>query len=157
MASYTPHPQTSETREKIRQARKGVKHDEKRVEHIRIGIQRARAEGRYRRDPGSHTRGKPSHRAVPSGTERIVKDGRVIVKCPDGKWRYRSRLIWAAAYGPLSSHNIIHHVNENPMDDRLENLQLVSRAEHARIHNTPELARARQAAGVAARKRNGTY
>jgi hypothetical protein len=34
----------------------------------------------------------------------------------------------------LESTEIVHHINGDPMDDRLENLQVVSRAEHAAIH-----------------------
>lgn len=102
-------------------------------------------------------RDKPHPFAVPTGTERIVKDGRVSVKCEDGKWRYRSRLVWEAANGPIPPGILIHHGNENPIDDRLENLMAVTRAEHARIHSTPEVARERQRRTVDARKRNGSY
>jgi len=31
---------------------------------------------------------------------------------------------------------IIHHINENPLDNRIENLKIVSRGEHTVIHNT---------------------
>lgn len=155
--THTHHSPSQQVRERISQKLKGVKHSDERKANIAAGIQRARNQGRYRRDPGSHTRGKPSRRALPVGARRVVKDGRVQVKCADGKWRYRSRIVWQEAYGPLTSADIVHHVNHNPMDDRLENLQRVTRAEHARIHNTPEVARARQTAAVAARKRNGTY
>lgn len=147
---------TPESREKIRKALTGVKHSDERRQNISEGKKRNAAEGRVF-DIAAYMRDKPHPFAVPPGTERIVKDGRVSVKCNDGKWRYRSRLVWEAANGPIPPGGIIHHVNERPLDDRLENLQLVTRAEHARIHSTPEIARERQALGVAARKRNGTY
>ena len=100
---------------------------------------------------------QPHPFAVPAGTERIVKDGRISIKCGDGKWRYRSRVIWAAANGPIPRGYVIHHINENPLDDRLENLQMLTNAEHMRLHATPERMRAQQVRVVAARKRNGTY
>ena len=34
----------------------------------------------------------------------------------------------------LRPDEIVHHINRDPLDDRIENLQLVSRGEHNRIH-----------------------
>lgn len=148
---------TPESREKIRESLTGVKHNEERRRNISKGKKLAIANGGNVFDLAAHMRTRPHPFAVPAGTERIVKDGRMSVKCEDGKWRYRSRLVWTAANGPIPPGGIIHHVNEKPLDDRLENLQLVSRAEHARIHSTPAIARERQLLAVEARKRNGTY
>lgn len=36
----------------------------------------------------------------------------------------------------LESHEIVHHRDEDPSNNAIENLQLVTRAEHARIHDT---------------------
>ncbi len=35
----------------------------------------------------------------------------------------------------LLSKEIVHHINENKLDNRIENLQIVSRSEHNRIHD----------------------
>jgi hypothetical protein len=47
---------------------------------------------------------------------------------------------------PLTSEELVHHINDDPTDDRLENLQVVSRAEHLTMHRTPEMEAARIAA-----------
>lgn len=36
----------------------------------------------------------------------------------------------------LTSSEVVHHRNENKRDNRLENLQVMTRAEHARLHQT---------------------
>lgn len=103
-----------------------------------------------------YMRTRPHPFAKPIGYTRIA-NGHTQIKCEDGKFRYRARVVWAAANGPIPKGRLIHHRNEDPHDDRLENLQMVTRAEHAAIHATPERMRTQQLLGVAARKRNGTY
>lgn len=52
-----------------------------------------------------------------------------------GQYIKRSRIIMEKHIGrPLSSNDIVHHINGIKNDDRIENLQLVSRSEHVRIH-----------------------
>ena len=35
----------------------------------------------------------------------------------------------------LETHELVHHINGVKTDDRIENLQIVSRSEHAKIHH----------------------
>lgn len=48
----------------------------------------------------------------------------------------RSHLIIEKAIGRyLTSEEVVHHINNNPSDDRIENLKILTRSEHARYHN----------------------
>ena len=43
---------------------------------------------------------------------------------------------WEARNGPISEGHIVHHVNNDPSDNRIENLVCVSWSEHARLHQS---------------------
>lgn len=62
--------------------------------------------------------------------------------------------MWEAAYGPIPKGMVIHHVNHDPFDDRLDNFQLLSNGDHTRHHADSERSRAAQKLGVASRLRN---
>ena len=54
----------------------------------------------------------------------------------DGKWILRSRVIMQRHLGrALSSDEIVHHINDDKLDDRIENLQVMSNSEHSTMHN----------------------
>src|SRR4051794_14371163 len=49
--------------------------------------------------------------------------------------KYRYRLVMEEALGrPLSPKEIVHHKNEDTLDDRLENLEVKAQGRHARDH-----------------------
>ncbi len=73
--------------------------------------------------------------------EGLLKTGRFRVYRPDfpnadGCGRaYRYHVVWWLAYGEVILPGMhMHHKNGNPLDDRLENLELLTAAEHGRIH-----------------------
>ena len=48
------------------------------------------------------------------------------------------RYVWIKHYGPIPRGYDIHHINENKHDNRIENLKLLSRKEHIKIHKLGE-------------------
>lgn len=70
----------------------------------------------------------------------ITKHGYRRVQMPGTrKLRMEHVLVWEAHYGPVPPGKELHHRNGNKLDNRIENLQLVTRLEHKRIHSGCEL------------------
>jgi len=69
-------------------------------------------------------------------------DGRAMVRLYSG-WMYRAHAVWIAAHGPIPEPGLgrhrhqyrIHHINGDPLDDRLENLALMTGLEHIKLHH----------------------
>lgn len=54
--------------------------------------------------------------------------------------RYEHRDVWAAANGPIPRDHQVHHKNKVRDDNRLENLECMSRSAHMRFHGfSPEM------------------
>lgn len=47
---------------------------------------------------------------------------------------YRHREVWEAAYGPIPPGMVIHHIDHDRCNNRLDNLAMMDRATHNRIH-----------------------
>jgi hypothetical protein len=74
----------------------------------------------------------------PVGTVTVRRrrgEDRAWVKVAEPKtWRPRAIATWEAAHGSVPAGMVVHHINRDPLDDRLENLELLSRAAHVREH-----------------------
>lgn len=45
------------------------------------------------------------------------------------------RLVWEAAHGPIGPDVVIHHINGDKLDNRLENLMAMSHSDHRSLHD----------------------
>lgn len=51
----------------------------------------------------------------------------------------RNRLVWEAMNGPIPPGFVVHHINRDRADDRIENLELMRNGDHAHHHRRPKL------------------
>lgn len=84
------------------------------------------------------TQFKPGNRPTtwkPVGTERINTDGYIEVKFADVpgpnslRWRCKHLLLWESVHGPMPEHHAVVFINGDKRDIRIENLELITRAE----------------------------
>ena len=73
------------------------------------------------------------------GHSYIKKDGRGVARwhtVKDGRWRPRSCVIVEEILGRLLERGeVVHHINGDVLDDRPENLQLMKKSDHVRLHH----------------------
>jgi hypothetical protein len=70
---------------------------------------------------------------------RYVQDGHWMLRWNAGGGRhiyqFEHRRIWEDTNGPIPDGFIIHHINHDPLDNRIENLQLMRRGDHIAHHS----------------------
>lgn len=88
---------------------------------------------------GTFQKGQDAHNLVPVGTIRLRThrgdQERAWIKVAEpSEWRQRSVVVWEEAYGPVPDGSVVHHRNRDALDDSLENLECLTRAEHLLEH-----------------------
>lgn len=70
------------------------------------------------------------------------EDGYIRIHWRDGKrvlGKYLHIAVWEAFNGEVPNGYDVHHINHNPSDNRLENLELITKTEHAIMHNKDKI------------------
>ena len=127
-------PEFAEKQRKAHQFRKGHtpfnKGRELRYWMSAEGIERS-SKGRFL--PGTTSEENPNSRKnKPVGHEKVYKDGYIWIVTEHGRVQ-KHRHIWEQAYGPIPPNHCIRFKDGDPMNCTLDNLYMVSRADHARI------------------------
>lgn len=72
------------------------------------------------------------------GTARINNKGyyQITTRKEKNKGKLLHRLIWEKWYDELSSQTHLHHIDENPKNNCIWNLEPMSKANHHKLHNS---------------------
>ncbi len=82
--------------------------------------------------------GPPS--SAPDGYGILTREGyRRIWVVSEKRYRMEHAVVWERAYGPIPKGWEIHHKDHVPINNSLENLELLSRLCHKRLHSGFEL------------------
>jgi hypothetical protein len=88
----------------------------------------------------------------PTAKGWIAQNNRRYFKI-NGKYKLASRLIMEEHLGrPLGRNKVVHHVNQNTLDDRIENLRIMTQHDHRSFHGTGK-SRSEQQLSEAVRKK----
>ena len=75
----------------------------------------------------------PAHQLTNThGTGCISRGYRLLRR--NNRLRGEHQLVWEVVNGPIPANHVIHHVNGNKSDNRIENLRCMTQAEHLRLH-----------------------
>ena len=87
-----------------------------------------------------HSMFKKGHRPVNHkevGSERVNVQGYIEIKVAEpNRWRLKHRVIWEKANGRIPGGCNVQFKNHDPLDCRLENLYLISKAEQMKTENS---------------------
>ena len=87
--------------------------------------------------PTMFKKGNRPHNHMEVGSERVNVDGYVEIKVAEpGTWKLKHRIVWEQANGKIPKGYNIQFRNHDPLDVRLENLYMISRAEQLATQNS---------------------
>lgn len=65
-----------------------------------------------------------------------IQNGRMRIYVGKEKYEIYAKYVMENYLGrKLDKNEVVHHINENPMDDRIENLLVMTRSQHIALHN----------------------
>jgi len=64
-----------------------------------------------------------------------IREGWRYIYVGNGKYVEEHRLVWLKEYGDIPKGYIIHHINGIRDDNRIENLQMMTKSEHSKLHS----------------------
>ena len=68
-------------------------------------------------------------------TRRISKRGYWMIYVPDRGNIKEHHYVWEQFKGNIPEGYVIHHINHDRLDNRIENLQMMTNGEHTRLHH----------------------
>lgn len=84
--------------------------------------------------------GQDAHNRLPVGSVSVRREthtglNRAWIKTAEPNvWRKRAVVVWEAVNGPVPRGSVVHHRDRNSLNDDIENLQALTRCEHADEH-----------------------
>jgi len=69
------------------------------------------------------------------GTGHITRKGYIRICDGSGVSRMQHDLVWEREVGPIPRGYVVHHVNGDKQDNRIENLDCIDHTTHKRLHS----------------------
>ena len=90
----------------------------------------------------------------PVGSIYLTAQGRYEIKIAHpAKWKKLARHVWESNHGEIPDGMLIHHIDGNCLNDKIENLELMTRAEHLMVHKKEFEHKRKRLASLAIKKR----